>query len=167
MTPRTSTARVAVAPRRQPTSARSLNTARTPASRPTTAPPRLRLARPVPVRATAPIRPRTTLRPLGISVGMVVASLLAVVIGNMALASGQLQLEQAQSRLAGVAAQYSNELEIVNVLKSPATIAHDAAVGGLVAPAQAPLMLPHVPLTKRLGAQRLSDLPCCTFTPGQ
>jgi hypothetical protein len=104
---------------------------------------------------------------LGISVGLVVASLLAVVIGNMALASGQLQLEQAQSHVAQVESTYSQALETVNALKSPATIAHDAAIGGLVAPSQAPLMLPHVSLTKRLPAQRLSYLPCCTFTPGK
>lgn len=85
----------------------------------------------------------------------------------MALASGQLQLEQAQSRVAQVESSYALGLDKLNDLQSPATIAHDAAVGGLVAPSQAPLMLPRVSLTKRLPAQRLSYLPCCTFTPGQ
>jgi outer membrane protein TolC len=100
-------------------------------------------------------------------VGLVVASLLAVVVGNMALASGQLQLEQAQSRVAQVESKYAVALNTLNVLKNPATIAHDAAIGGLVAPSQAPLSLPHVSLTRRLPAQRVSYLPCCTFTPGQ
>lgn len=122
---------------------------------------RLRLARSTPqVR-----RSRITLRPAAVSAVLVVGALLAVVVGNMALASGQLHLDNLQQRLAQVESDMASQQERYQELVSPQQIAHSAQLHGDVQPA-ATYTLPYVAdLSKRLPAPQFSSYPCCSVTP--
>lgn len=144
------------------TSARRATAARRPA--PERVAPRLRVARPT-TSSTPTRRARVTLRPLAIAAGLIVGSLLAVVVGNMALASGQLHLEQLQQRLAQVESAMSSSQEQYQQLRSPANVALSAQRHGFVSPV-ATYTLPYVAdLSHRLPAPLFSSGPCCEVTP--
>jgi hypothetical protein len=148
MTPRTATARQHVE--------RSFET-------PQSAP-RLRVARPSAASASSrPRKGRLLLRPVAVATGFVVASLLAVVIGNMVLASGQLQLEQLQTRVATTESNTALKLELSTEKQSPAIAAIDAQTHGLVQAQVFPI--PAASLTRRLAPPTLSLAPCCALTP--
>jgi hypothetical protein len=106
------------------------------------------------------------LNPVGIAVGLVVVSLLAVVVGNTMLASGQLRLEKIQTQLSAVESTYAAQLALVTTQESPSSVAKSAVGQGLVQPSEI-LQLPSVPLSKRLGPPLFSSAPCCTLTPGR
>jgi hypothetical protein len=125
--------------------------------------PNLRVARPTAASASRPRKGRLLLRPVAVATGFIVASLLAVVIGNMVLASGQLQLEQTQARLASTESKTALKLELSTEKQSPRIAARDAQVDGLV---QAPLFpIPAASLTHRLAPPTMSSAPCCALTP--
>lgn len=134
--------------------------ARTPAPATT---PRLRLARPKPTPAVR--RARITLRPLALSAGLVVAALLAVVVGNMMLASGQLRLEQLQQRLAQVESTMSASQELYQQKTSPQYVAQSAERHHLAPPVATYTLPSVVDLSRRLPPPRFSDSPCCSITP--
>lgn len=110
-------------------------------------------------------RTRRRLSPIAVAVAFVVASLLAVVGGNMLLDSGQLRLEQVQSQLADVSSTYAASQEEAAALASPAYVAHAASLEGLQSATPLPLPL-DTALGVRLPGQRTSSAPCCTLTPG-
>lgn len=128
--------------------------------------PDLRVTRPVakesPVRAGS----RLLLRPVALATAFIVASLLAVVIGNMLLASGQLQLEQLQTKLAQKESGYALRLEKFASAVSPSAATNYEEHHGLVQPS---LVLPisAVSLAHRLAAPTFSSAPCCTLTAGR
>lgn len=129
----------------------------------TTPGPRIRLASERPAQPVR--RGRVTLRPLGIAATLVVASLLAVVIGNMLLASGQLRLEQLQQRLAQVESKMAAKQELYQEMTAPRHVAISAERNGLVQPSTT-YTLPYVAdLSRRLHPLLLSSAPCCTITP--
>jgi hypothetical protein len=129
--------------------------------------PPLRVARPAPGSHTPrPRKDRLLLRPVAVATMIVVASLLAVVIGNMVLASGQLQLEQLQARLATTESKVALKLERFTEMGSPAAAARAAFRDGLVPPSMV-LPIPAVSLTQRLGLPTMSTAPCCALTPGR
>jgi hypothetical protein len=101
---------------------------------------------------------------VSIAVGVVVASLLAVVGGNMQLAAGQLRLEQVQSRLAQVQSAYAAALASVAAETSPQAL---ALVAGLRAQPREILPIYSVSLRRRLPAPTLSTAPCCTLNQGR
>jgi hypothetical protein len=146
--------------------------ARVPAHQRTAAPRRPEL-RPVPAapRATARATSRSTSRaswrrlsPVTVAVSLVVASLLAVVGGNMLLASGQLRLQVAQGQLSSLessdATAWLHELQ----LTSPAFVKESASREGLQE--ATPLILPVASLDHRLGPPTFSSAPCCSLKPG-
>lgn len=155
MTARLATARaVATAPVRRPSPTR-------PALRPIPS-----VTGPATRRAALAARLSRRLNPVGIAVGLVVASLIAVVVGNTLLASGQLRLEKIQTELSAVQSAYAANLALVTTQESPAAVARGAVGQGLVQPSEI-LQLPSVPLSKRLGPPVFSNAPCCTLTPGR
>jgi len=97
---------------------------------------------------------------------LVVASLLAVVVGNMVLASGQLNLQHVQGQLSVEEASYATQLASVTAAESPATVAQSALGLHLVQPSEI-LQLASVPLMRRLGPPVFSSAPCCSLTPGR
>jgi len=105
-------------------------------------------------------------QPVAIAVGLVVASLLAVVVGNMELSAGQLGLEQAQARLVATESSYAQQLELVARAESPANVAILARNNKLVLPSET-LTIHSVPLMRRLGPPVFSSTPCCSITPGR
>ena len=134
-------------------------------------------ARPA-LRPVAPKRENTTTRvaaapskarrfnPVGVAVGLVVASLLAVVVGNMVLASGSLTLDHAQTTLGYAEQAYEAQLAAVTHMESPAVVAQSALGLHLVQPSET-LQLPSVSLVRRLGPPVFSGAPCCSLTPGR
>jgi hypothetical protein len=102
-------------------------------------------------------------RPLAVAIGLVIASLLLVVGGNMELASGQLRLEQVDARLTQLQSSYDATLAQVAAETSPQAL---AGVGGLRTSPREVLPIPSVSLRFRLAAPTLSSAPCCTLTPG-
>lgn len=142
-----------VAPERQPRES----------ARPTLQP--LPAARPA-ARASRWARLRRRLSPVSISAGLVVVALVAVVVGNMQLAAGQLRLSQLQAQV--LAVQYAEAASEAHVtaLASPAAIAHDVAGTGKVQPSEI-LQIPSVSLEARLGPPTFSYAPCCSLTPGR
>ena len=101
---------------------------------------------------------------MGVAAGIVAACLLAVVVGNMQLAAGQLRLSQLESQV--VALQSSEDALVSHdaTLISPSAIAHDVKGKGQ------PSYIYHIPsvsLAKPLGPPTFSYLPCCTLTPGR
>ena len=149
MTPRESTARTA--DEWAPTSALQ----RAPSPRPSLVAP---AAKPLPGRV------RWRPRPVAVAVGVVIASLLFVVGGNMELASGQLRLEQADSILAQLQSTYAARLALVAQDTSPQQLALGSE---LRASPREVLPIPAVSLRYRLPAVRLSSAPCCSLTPGR
>jgi hypothetical protein len=154
MTPRASAAARATAP-----------------SRPARAAPTLRPV-PSPRPKGASLAPRwagvrARLSPVGIAAGVVTLCLLAVVIGNMQLAAGQLRLSQLQSQVVAVQSSEAAQQVLVQSQESPATVAHEIAVhGGLVQPSEI-LHLPAVSLERPLPPPSFSYAPCCSLTPGR
>jgi hypothetical protein len=128
--------------------------------------PVLRVARPVPNESPVRTGSRLLLRPVALATAFIVASLLAVVIGNMLLASGQLQLEQLQTKLAQKESGYAGRLEKFTAALSPSAATNYEEHHGLVQPS---LVLPisAVSLTNRLAAPTFSSAPCCTLTAGR
>lgn len=153
MTPRaTAVARVAT------------NVATPPSLRPSLRP--LPTPPPVPTAVSRWSRLRRRLSPVSVSAGIVVVCLLAVVIGNMQLAAGQLRLSQLQAEV--VAVQTSEAVAEAHLasLTSPAAIAHDLPGLGL-RQANEILTIPAVSLEKRLAPPAFSYAPCCSLTPGR
>ena len=154
MTPRSAAAAVSPAPGRQ--------------ARPTPRPSLRQVAAPRaergPVAALRVVRRRV--RPVGLAAAIVVASLLAVVIGNMELASGQLRLEQVQSQLSAVQSSYSQALAEVTIQSSPQNVDVDAGKLHLVPPTEV-LPIRSVSLEQRLPPPTFSSMPCCSLTPGR
>ena len=103
---------------------------------------------------------------MSISSGLVVVALVAVVVGNMQLAAGQLRLSQLQAQV--IAVQYDEAASEAHVtaLASPAAIAHDVVGKGKVQPSEI-LQIPSVSLEARLGPPTFSYAPCCSLTPGR
>jgi hypothetical protein len=130
-------------------------------SRPSIERPRPTLVVPEPRRSRLQ-RARAQLRPSVLAAGFVVVCLLAVMIGNMQLASGQLGLEQLQSQLNSVESNYAATLAQVTSEESPAAL---AASQHLVSASHA-YQLPMVPLSRRLAPPHFSAAPCCSLTPG-
>jgi hypothetical protein len=128
--------------------------------------PRLRIARPDAPSTTPRRRSRQWFRPVTVATALVVASLLAVVTGNMLLASGQLQLEKLQANLAATESKYAGKLERFTEAQSPAAAAGVARDYKLVPPLFV-LPIQAVSLAHRLAAPTLSSAPCCTLTPGR
>jgi len=106
------------------------------------------------------------LNPVGVAVGIVVACLLGVVIGNSVLAADQLQLERVQTQLGYVESAYAQQLAAVTHMESPAVVAQ-SAIGLHLGPPSEILQLPAVSLMHRLGPPVLSGAPCCSLTPGR
>jgi hypothetical protein len=96
-----------------------------------------------------------------VAIGVVIASLLAVVGGNMQLASGQLRLEQVDSQLTQLQSAYAAALASVAVETSPQALAR---VEGLRAGPREILTIDYVPLGARLPAPTLSSARCCSST---
>jgi len=156
VTPRAAIAAGAAAPTRGATAPAR------PALRPV-APKRAATTRP----AVAPAPAKSgRLNPVGVAVGLVVASLLAVVVGNMVLASGSLTLEHAQTTLGYAEQAYEAQLAAVTHMESPAVVAQSALGLHLVQPSET-LQLPSVSLVRRLGPPVFSGAPCCSLTPGR
>ncbi len=131
------------------------------------APPRRPALRPVASTGSsaepAP-RARRRLQPVTVAAGLVVAALLAVVGGNMLLASGQLRLEQTQTQLATAAANLAASQQLEDKLQSPSHV-YSATEGKGFHEAW-PQVIPVVTnLGVRLPAPRFSAAPCCTVTP--
>lgn len=99
--------------------------------------------------------------PVAVAIGVVIASLLAVVGGNMQLASGQLRLEQVDSQLTQLQSAYAAALASVAVETSPQALAR---VEGLRAGPREILTIDYVPLGARLPAPTLSSARCCSST---
>lgn len=114
--------------------------------------------RPV-VAASRASRLRRRPTPVAVAIGLVIASLLAVVGGNMQLAAGQLRLEQVDSRLTQLQSAYAAALASVAAETSPQALAR---VGGLRAGPREILPIYSVSLRTRLPAQSLSSAPCCS-----
>jgi hypothetical protein len=146
-------------------SAQTVTSPRVPARERSAARPPLRVARSAPSTSSRPLRRRLFFRPVALSVTLIVASLLAVVIGNMLLTSGQLQLEQLQARLAATTAHYAVKLDRFTQLESPTAAVRLQQRDHLVLPAQV-FSIPAVPLSRRLAPPTLSSAPCCALTPG-
>jgi hypothetical protein len=121
---------------------------------------------PVPTAVSRWSRLRRRLSPVSVSAGIVVICLLAVVIGNMQLAAGQLRLSQLQAEV--VAVQTSEAVAEAHLasLTSPAAIARDLPGLGL-RQANEILTIPAVSLEKRLAPPAFSYAPCCSLTPGR
>jgi hypothetical protein len=103
---------------------------------------------------------------VSLSAGFVVVCLLAVVIGNMQLAAGQLRLSQLQAQVVAVqSAEATAEADYAS-LSSPAAIAHDLPGLGLHQVNEI-LTIPAVSLEQRLGPPTFSYAPCCSLTPGR
>jgi hypothetical protein len=103
-------------------------------------------------------------RPVAVAVGLVIASLLAVVGGNMELASGQLRLEQVDSSLAQLQSTYAARLASVAAETSPQALAR---IEGLRATPREILPIPAVSLRHRLAAPTLSSARCCSLAQGR
>ena len=101
-----------------------------------------------------------------IAVGFVVASLLAVVIGNMTLAQGQLRLEQVDSKLVAAQSAVAGQLVQYTHQESPAVVALEAKHRHLVQPSEI-LPIKAVSLSTPLGPPTFSSAPCCAVTPGR
>jgi hypothetical protein len=106
------------------------------------------------------------LHPVSIAVTLVVASLIAVVIGNMTLAQGQLHLEQLQASLVQEQSSYAGLLVRVTSEESPANVAREAKDRHLVQPSDI-YPIRSVPLSKPLGLPVFSTKPCCSVTTGR
>jgi hypothetical protein len=153
--------------------ARAAATARVeprPATRPTPGPG----LRPVASTRTQPPEPRASLltrarrrlSPAGIAAAIVVACLLAVVVGNMQLAAGQLRLEQVQTQLASQQSETDQQLLGDTLKLSPQAVAQVAGHNHL-GPASEILQIPSVSLERRLPPPTFSYAPCCSLTPGR
>lgn len=151
-------------PRAAATARAAPGTAPRPSPRPSLRP--LPSTPPVPVSTSRWARLRHRVSPVSIAVGFVVICLLAVVVGNMQLAAGQLRLSQLQSQV--VAVQTSEAVADAHLasLTSPAAIAHDIPGLGL-GQANEILTIPAVSLEQRLGPPSFSYAPCCSLTPGR
>jgi hypothetical protein len=99
-------------------------------------------------------------------VTFVVASLVAVVVGNMELAAGQLHLEQVNQQLVAVESSTAAAVEHLTYLESPQSVAAAATAHNRVPPTEV-LQIPSVPLEHRLAPPHFSYAPCCSLTTGQ
>lgn len=111
-------------------------------------------------------RLRARLSPVRIAAGIVIACLLAVVVGNMQLAAGQLRLSQLQAQVVALQSSEAAQQVTAAALVSPAAIAKDVKGKGLVQPSEI-LHIPPASLERRLPAPTFSYAPCCTLTPGR
>ena len=111
-------------------------------------------------------RARRRLSPLGIAAAIVVTCLLAVVVGNMQLAAGQLHLEQVQTELANQQSATDQQLLGDTLTLSPQAVAAAAGHNHL-GPASEILQIPSVSLERRLPPPTFSYAPCCSLTPGR
>jgi hypothetical protein len=153
-----------VTPRATAAARVATNIERRPSLRPSLRP--LPTAPPVTTPASRWSRLRRRLSPVSVSAVVVVVCLLAVVVGNMQLAAGQLRLSQLQAQV--VAVQTSEAVAEAHLasLTSPAAIAHDLPGLGL-RQANEILTIPAVSLEKRLASPAFSYAPCCSLTPGR
>jgi hypothetical protein len=103
---------------------------------------------------------------VGIAAGLVIVSLLAVVVGNMQLAAGQLRLSQVQAQVVALqSSEAAQQVQAANLV-SPAAVAKDVRGRGLVQPNEI-LHIPAVSLERRLAPPTFSYAPCCSLTPGR
>jgi hypothetical protein len=110
-------------------------------------------------------RSRRRISPVAMAASFVVASLLAVVGGNMVLVSGQLQLSQVQNQLANQQSVVAAAEASVFKQTAPGHIANEASLKGLTQ--VTPLLIPAVTsLDVREHAPTFSPSPCCSVTPG-
>ena len=115
----------------------------TPQSRPSTRRPPLRIFEPEPRRSSR--RSPSRRAHLWMAVGLVVASLLAVVVGDTLVAQGQVRLSGIQAKMSVLqATQKTMQTEVAQLAAPDRVVAQGIALG-LTAPAQV-VDLPQVPL---------------------
>jgi hypothetical protein len=150
-----------------PSSATARRATAAPQARPASRRPALRVVQPERRRATRAGRTRRT--HVWLAVGMVVASLLFVVVGDTMVAQGQVRLAKIQLAIgAQQAAQKAMQTEVAQLAAPDRVVAQGIALG-LTAPAQV-VNLPEVPLdvplpvpdTSPSGARTTATTPAAT-----
>jgi cytoskeletal protein RodZ len=114
-------------------------------------------------RRRAVARRSRRLAPL-VSVAMVVASLLAVVVGHSYLDQGQVRLAAVESALTSAQTTQSQDVLTVAKLETPSRVVSEAEAHGLAQATQI-MQVPHVPLNVAIPAPKMAT-PSATATPG-
>jgi hypothetical protein len=132
--------------------------------------PRASLREVAPARRAAPVsrwaRLRRKFSPVTIAVSLVLVSLLAVVVGNMELAGGQLRLSQLQAEVGQYESAQAATAAHDAWLASPAVVAHGIANTDLRSPSET-FQIPGVSVGHPLPPPTFSSAPCCSLTPGR